>query len=69
MSIEIGGVEYHISIGTSERYHYRLRKIFRSIIADYPNRDSELALRCAIKEKNDTMRLQSVVPSRLFIEV
>ncbi|MEM1283154.1 MAG: reverse transcriptase domain-containing protein [Chlamydiota bacterium] len=62
---QLSGVESHNSIGSGERYHKPLRRIFNKINMDSPGLDREMALRIALKSINDTMGPEGLVPSLL----
>lgn len=59
------GVESHNSLGSGERYHEPLRRIFRKIKRETPRINNNVALRISIKAMNDTLGPEGLVPSLL----
>ena len=69
IELQKSGVESHNSLGTGERYHQPLRRVFSVLRARRPNLDPEVLLRYAIKGINDTMGPEGLVPSLLVFGV
>ena len=65
----LSGVESHNSIGPGERYHAPLRRIYQKIRYDFPNLNSNITLRIAVKAMNDTMNPEGLVPSYLVFGI
>lgn len=65
----LSGVESHNSIGSGERYHAPLRRIYQKIRYSEADIQPELALRLAVKAMNDTMNPEGLVPSLLVFGV
>ena len=63
------GVGSHNSMGTGERYHDPLRRIYQKIRFSEPDIALELTLRLAVKAMNDTMNPEGLVPSLLVFSV
>jgi hypothetical protein len=69
LELILSGVESHNSIGPGERYHGRLRRIFRKVRYDYPNLTPDISLRLVVKAMNDTMNPECLVPSYLVFGI
>lgn len=65
IELQFSGVESHISIGPGERYHAPLRRVFSIIKSNHPDVHPDLALRYALKDINDTIVPEGLVPSIL----
>lgn len=65
IELQISGVESHNAIGSGERYHAPLRRIYLKILEDYPHLDQDIALQLSVKSINDTMGPEGLVPSLL----
>ena len=63
--IQLSGVEAHNALGSGERYHAPLRRIFRKIRNEEPKLDMSIVLQLAVKAINDTMGPEGLVPSLL----
>lgn len=63
--MEYSGVESHNSIGSGERYHGPLRRVFNKIKHENPKMPRELTLSLALKALNDTMGPEGLVPTLL----
>lgn len=61
--LESLGIELHNSWGIVECHHNPLRSKFKAIVADFPNVDLEILLRCAVKETSGILGLKCIVPS------
>lgn len=59
------GIEHHNALGSGERYHDTLRRIFKKVKHEHPGMNREIALRIAVKAINDTMGPEGLVPSLL----
>lgn len=62
---KLSGVDSHNSLGSGERYHEPLRRVYRKIREVYPKMKKETTLRLAIKAYNDTLGPEGLVPSLL----
>ncbi len=58
-------VEAHNSLGSGERCHAPLRRIFLKIREEYPKIDKNIVLKLAVRAMNDTMGPEGLVPSYL----
>lgn len=65
VTVQESGIEHHNALGSGERYHDPLRRIFRKIRHESPNMSLELALRTAVKAMNDTLGPEGLVPTLL----
>ncbi len=63
--VQTSSVESHNSIGSGERYHAPLRRVFNKIVPEDPKIDRKTALQLAVKAMNDTMGPDGLVPSYL----
>ena len=63
--VQTSGVESHNSIGSGERYHAQLRRVFNKIILEDPKIERKMALQLAVKARNDTMGPEGFVHSYL----
>jgi hypothetical protein len=63
------GIESHNSLGTGERYHGPLRRIFKKVTASYPSVTAELRLALSTKAMNDCVGPEGLVPSLLVFGV
>lgn len=68
-TIRISGMEAHNSLGIGERLHAPLRRIFYKTQTDFPKLRKELLLKIAIKEMNDTVGEDGLVPSLLVFGI
>ena len=69
IELKISGIRSHHSLGSGERYHAPLRRIFFKIQNDFPSLSINLILRLATKAMNDTMGPEGLVPSLLVFGV
>jgi len=69
IKLKLSGVESHNSIGSGERYHAPLRRLYNKIRFSIPNLEMQLCLRLALKAMNDTMNPEGLVPSLLVFGV
>lgn len=65
MCLELSGIESHNSLGSGERYHDPLRRIFRKITYDNESLTDEAALRLSVSAMNHTMGPEGLTPSLL----
>lgn len=65
--MEYSGVESHNSLGSGERYHGPLRRIFNKIKYDNSKMKRELVLSLTLKAINDTMGPEGLVPTLLVL--
>jgi len=65
--VQTSGVEAHNALGSGERYHAPLRRVFNKIILESPKIDRKVALRLAVKAMNDTIGPEGRVPSYLVL--
>lgn len=63
--LQISGAQSHNSIGSGDRYHVPLRRVFRVVITRRKNLDLETLLRYVIKGLSYTMGTNGLVPSLL----
>ena len=69
ISFNLSGVESHNSLGVRERYHAPLRRIYEKISFNNESMDPTLVLKIAVKEMNDTMNPEGLVPSLLVFGI
>lgn len=67
--LNISGAEIHNSIGSVERYHEALLRIYHLIRHPEPDVEFEFATRLAINAMNGTMNPEGLVPSSLVFGV
>jgi len=65
IEVKESGIEHHNALGSGERYHDPLRRVFKKIRHETPELDRTIALRIAVKALNDTMGPEGLVPSLL----
>lgn len=65
LKLERTGIEEHSSLNLGERYHQPLRNIFLNLMIDHPKTNKHLTLALSVKEMNDTLGPNGVVPSSL----
>lgn len=65
ISLHQSGVESHNAIGSGERYHSFLRRIFNKVITSTVNINDELALAFSVKACNDMGGTDGLVPTLL----
>ena len=63
------GVESHNSIGSGERYHDPLRRMYQKIRFSEPDIALDLTMRLSVKAINDTMDPEGLIPSLLVFGV
>lgn len=63
--MEINAVESHSSLGSGDRYHEPLRRVFHKTLDDHAKMKRDLVLRLAIKSCNDTLGTEGFVHSLL----
>jgi transposase InsO family protein len=63
------GTESHNSLGTGERYHGPLRRIFKKVSDEYPSVSADLQLALSVKAMNDSIGPEGLVPSLLVFGV
>lgn len=68
-NLQLSGVESHNSIGSEERYHDPLRRVFNKITSESPKLDREIALRLYLKAINENCGPDGFVPSFLIFGV
>lgn len=59
------GIEHHNALGSGERYHDPLRRIYKKIKLETPSMKSHISLRIAVKSIKDTLGPEGLVPSLL----
>ena len=65
--VQESDVEAHNSLGSGERYHAPLRRIFLKIREPHPKMDKNIILKLPVKVMNDTMGPEGLVPSYLVL--
>lgn len=65
IEVQESGIEHHNALGSGERYHDPLRRVFKKIMHESPSLDKNVALKLAVKAINDTMGPEGLVPSLL----
>lgn len=65
VTVQESGIEHHNALGSGERYHDPLRRIFIKIRHESPSVKPKLDLRIALKAMNDTMGPEGLVPTLL----
>ena len=65
IDLEKSGTQAHSSLGIGERYHNPLRDTYRKLKVDYPKMSRQLLLALSVKEINDTLGPEGIVPSAL----
>lgn len=63
VEVKESGIEHHNTLGSGERYHDPLRRVFKKIMHESPKLDRHVALKLAVKAINDTMGPEGLVPS------
>ena len=63
VELRILGIEAHNSLGTGEKLHAPLRRTYRKKTFEFPQIDSNIALKLSIKAMNDTNGDKGLVPS------
>ncbi len=66
--VQTSGVESRNSIGSGERYHGPLQRIFNKIKLENRKMGRKIVLHIAVKAMNDTMGSNGLVPSYLVFE-
>lgn len=69
IQLKISGVESHNSLGSGEKYHSPLRRIFLKVKDTYPHLDNKIILKLSVKSMNDTMGPHGLVPSLLVFGI
>jgi hypothetical protein len=63
------GTESQNSFGAGERYHSRLRRVFKKVSDEYPSLSPDLRLSLSVKAMNDCVGPEGLVPSILVFGV
>ena len=63
--VQESSVEAHNSLGSGERFHALLSRIFLKIREEHPKMDESIMLKLATEAMNDTMGPERHVPSYL----
>jgi hypothetical protein len=61
------GTESHSSLNVGETLHAPLRRIFRKVIEDNPDYNSDYALSISVKALKDTTKMMDFARSYLFL--
>lgn len=69
IKVKQSGIEHHNAIGTGERYHAYLRRIYNKVRMESPSLSSRMALSLSVKATNDTAGPSGLVPSLLVFGV
>lgn len=67
--LQFSGIESNNSLGVGEKYHGHLRRVYNKIKDEHDMIDNDTALRLALKECNDTLGADSLVPTLLVFGV
>lgn len=62
-------VKVHICLGICERLHDRLRRIYNKILHHFPHVQKYYVLNLTVKEMDDTLGDNGIVPSRLVFGI
>lgn len=65
ITIQLSGIEFHISLGAGERYHLLLRTTFSVVHPALPQVHSYAALSMTMKGMNETMGPECFIPTIL----
>ena len=60
------GVEVHNTLGLSWRYHQTLRNTYHKLLESYLSQDKSLLLQLAVKDVNDILGSEGLLPSALL---
>lgn len=63
------GTESHSSLGTAEKYHSTLRKMYRKVLFDHLKMPDGIALAKSVQAMNETVGAHGLVPTLLAFEV
>jgi len=69
VNLQFSGIESHNAIGSGERYHMPLRRVFNVLKKEHTSLNDKNILRIALKGINDTMGPNGLVPSLLVFGV
>ncbi len=62
-NVQESAVAAQTSLGSGEKYHAPLRRIFLKIREEHPKIDYNIILKLAVKATTDTIRTEGLVPS------